>query len=348
MRTIHGIHVLMASCATHRAQALWGSHNACVERMERTEVPHTIDMRHLRLVAAIAEQGRVTAAASELGLTQPALSHQLRDLESRLRTPLFVRTARRMVPTAAGEQLVAVAREVLRSVAGFERQIRSGDYDQARGSLTLATECYTVYHWLPGVLRAFRERWPAVDLRIAPEHTASPFTALRDGVLDLAVVHTASTDRRIRTDALFDDELVAVSHPRHRFARQPFVTAEDFRPEHLILYSTTDGTIAALRDFLHPAGVVPERITRIQLTEAILELVAADLGVAILSRWAVLPWIRAGTLAATRVTERGFVRQWYVATRTDQPATGYQFDLMDLLRRHVSGGPVVLDAQRSA
>ena len=308
----------------------------------------SVDIRHLRLVAAITETGSVTAAANLLRLTQPALSHQLRELESRLRTPLFVRTSRRMVATPAGEQLAHVARGVLKELSTFERQTASGTYSDLRGSIRLATECYTVYHWLPAVLKLFRERWPAVDLRIAPEYTASPLLALRDGALDAAIVHTHSNDRRLHSELLFDDELVVVVPPGHRFTRQAFVSADDFVREHVFVYSTANGTTALFREVLEPAGVVPERTTRIQLTEAILQLVSAGLGITVLSRWAVLPLLRAGTVCAVPLTEKGLQRKWYVATRADEPTTGYHLDLVDLLRRNLCGGPVIVDSQRIA
>src|SRR5215213_3008315 len=165
-----------------------------------------VEMRHLRLVATIAEHGSMTAAAGVLNLTQPALSHQLREIEQRLRAPLFVRTSRRMVPTPAGAQLVELARGVLAQVETFELQAKAGDFATARGVVRIATQCYTAYHWLPAVLREFRDRWPNIDLRVAAEHTSSPIAALREGLLDLAIVYTPSTDRRIDLRPLFDDE----------------------------------------------------------------------------------------------------------------------------------------------
>src|SRR3712207_8940841 len=60
---------------------------------------------------------------------------------------------------------------------------------RSRGSVRVATECYTAYHWLPSVLREFQNRWPKVELRVAPEHTASPILALRQGSLDLGIVY---------------------------------------------------------------------------------------------------------------------------------------------------------------
>jgi LysR family transcriptional regulator for metE and metH len=190
------------------------------------------------------------------------------------------------------------------------------------------------------VLREFTQRWPAVDLRIAPEYTSAPTTAVREGALDIAIVHRVTAHRQIQFDPLFDDELVVVVPTGHRLARRPFATAEDFTDEHLIVYSTPADRIAILHDVLEPAGVVPARLTRIQLTEAIVQLVSAGMGVSVLARWAALPWIRSGELQAVRLTERGYARHWFVATRREQPAPAYQFDLMELLRRQLAGGPL--------
>jgi len=137
-----------------------------------------VEMRHLRLVALIAEHGSLTSVARVLRISQPALSHQLRELETRLRAPLFERTARRMVLTPAGEQLNHIAQGVLAQIDAFERQVADGDLSIVHGTIRVATECYTAYHWLPGLLREFQKRWPNVELRVSPEHTASPVAAL--------------------------------------------------------------------------------------------------------------------------------------------------------------------------
>src|SRR5215218_998955 len=179
--------------------------------MDTASARASVEMRHLRLVAAIAEHGSMTAAGRVLHLTQPGLSHQLRELEARLRSPLFVRTSRRMVLTPAGEQLAQIARGVLAQVDTFERQVLDGDFADARGVIRIATECYTAYHWLPAVLREFRDRWPNVELRVGAEHTAAPIGALREGALDLALVYSGVDDKRIRLEPLFDDELVVVT-----------------------------------------------------------------------------------------------------------------------------------------
>src|SRR2546423_13503663 len=81
--------------------------------MSQSAINPAIEMRHLRLMVAISSQGSLTSAATSLQLTQPALSHQLLELESQLKTPLFVRTARRTVSTPAGAPIHLVPRGLL-------------------------------------------------------------------------------------------------------------------------------------------------------------------------------------------------------------------------------------------
>jgi LysR family transcriptional regulator for metE and metH len=303
--------------------------------------PLHLEVRHQRLVAAVADTGSVTRAARRLHLTQSALSHQLRDVETRLGTALFARTARRMVTTPAGERLLATARRVLDELAAAERDLGAAAADV--GVARVATECYTCYHWLPGVLREFRERWPGVELRIVPEVTADPVGALRNDALDVAIVHRTPEDEAgaLRYTALFDDELVVVVAPGHRLAELPHVRPEDLAEEHLILYSTPHAESTVLARVLAPAGVVPKQLSRIQLTEAILELVQARLGVTVLSRWAVGPQLRAGTLVAVPLTAGGFRRQWGAVTRRGGAEPAYLHDLLGLLRQHLAAGPAV-------
>jgi LysR family transcriptional regulator for metE and metH len=294
-----------------------------------------VEIRHLRLITAIADHGSVTLAARVLNLTQPALSHQLRELESRLRSPLFVRTARRMVLTRAGEQLAQVARAVLPQIDAFERRAVEDTFATAQGTIRIATQCHTAYYWLPAVLRDFSDRWPGVDVRVSAEHTSAPIAALRDGGLDLALVYSSVADRRIRLEPVFDDEMVVILPPHHPLAGRQYLTPTLLAQENLFLYSFASTRSVVLSDIFEPAGVQPRRITRVQLTEAIIELVAAGMGVAVLARWAVEPAVRAKVVRALRLGKKGFTRTWFAATRSNEVTPPYLFDLIELLRRHV-------------
>ena len=244
-----------------------------------------LEVRHLRLVVAVAEHGSLTAAAEQLHLTQSALSHQLRDIEDRLRAPLFLRRNRRMTPTPAGQRLIEAGLAVLAQLERTETAVRDLGQEK-QGLLRVATECYTCYHWLPGVLREFGARCPGVDVQIQLEATSRPLPVLLAGKLDLALMLSPVRDRRLAATPLFRDELVVVVPARHRFASQPYVHASQLADENMFTYSPREDSYVFQR-LLTPAGISPRRLQQVQLTEAILELVRAGLGVSVLARWAV-------------------------------------------------------------
>src|SRR5688500_6334041 len=112
-----------------------------------------LDSRHLRLVAGIARAESVTRAADRLHVTQSAVSHQLRDIESKVGTPLFLRSGRRMLPTAAGKHIVEAAARVLADIARAEAAVAQLARTHG-GEFRVCTECHTGYHWLPPLLAA--------------------------------------------------------------------------------------------------------------------------------------------------------------------------------------------------
>ena len=120
-----------------------------------------LEVRHLQLVAAVAAVGSLTRAGDQLHLTQSALSHQLRDVESRLGAALFLRVGKRLVLTPAGDRLLSSATDILERLRQTEHDIREMGRDHA-GTLRITTECYTCYHWLPPVLLRYRRRFPRV------------------------------------------------------------------------------------------------------------------------------------------------------------------------------------------
>ena len=272
-----------------------------------------LEIRHLRMVAAVATSGSVTQAASDVHLTQSAVSHQLRDIEARLDTALFLRVGKRMVPTAAGERVLATARRVLDEIARAEDDIRRMGASEA-GVLRVCAQCNTGYHWLPALVDAFRRKHPLVDVVVAVECTMRPIEALLDGRLDLAIVTQDVHNHRLRLRPLFEDEHAAIVAPDHPFASRAFVRPEDFADERLLLYAGTSDDSFTIREILRPAGVKPERISFVMLTEAILEMVKARLGISVMQTWAVEPAIRSGEVRAIPITASGVHRRWSAAT----------------------------------
>lgn len=297
-----------------------------------------IETRHLRLISAIRTEGTLTGAAETIHLTQPAASRALLDLEGRLGVELFRREPRGMTPTPAGRRLLATADKVLPELARAETalaELRSGQ----RGILKVTTECYTCYHWVPAILRSFTEDFPGVDLEIVSDATRRPLEALLAEEVDLALLHTFPERGDVVARELFRDELVLVCSPEHPFAERGAVGPDDFADQHLVLHTDFEDSAFTTR-FLAPAEIRPRRISELQLTEAVLAVVKAGLGISVMARWAVRPELERGLLASARLGTDGLYRTWYAAVLTRNADAPSLAALVDRLDAEAFRGPV--------
>jgi LysR family transcriptional regulator, regulator for metE and metH len=283
-----------------------------------------IESRHLRLLLAIVDEGGVTRAARRVHLSQSALSHQLRQIESSLGVPLFLRVNRRLVLTDAGRQIVQRARPIVAELDDLRQDVHQHAAG-ARGTLRIATECYTCYEWLPPLLKRFHRRFPGIEVGIVAGATRDPMSALRDGQIDLGIVTRTSEDSSVEQRELFQDELLLITPVEHRLASRPFVRAADLETERMLLYTPIEENFF-YQDFFAKRGRRPGAVDVIQLTEAILSMVRAGLGLTVAAAWAVGPEITAGRVAGVRLGSKGFRRRWLAALR--RPRRGAQPDYM--------------------
>jgi LysR family transcriptional regulator for metE and metH len=289
-----------------------------------------LESHHLRLIAEVARAESVTRAADRLNVTQSAVSHQLRDLEDKLGTPIFVRSGRRMLMTPAGRLIVAAADDVLSVIGRVEAQVEQLAR-HAAGELRVCTHCYTGYSWLPSLVEGLRRRYPGFALQIVPEYTLDPIAALLDAKLDLAIMNDESTDRRLRHRELFDDEHVAVVPPSHRWSGRPFVTPEEIASEPLYLYSRSIENSFIVRRVFRPLGLEAAHVTYLQLPEGIIEMVKAGLGATVLPKWSIANPVASGEIKAIRITREGVFRKWYAVTLSDVTPTPFMEEFIRLL-----------------
>jgi len=293
-----------------------------------------LEIRHLRLLTAVAEEGSVTKAGRRLHLTQSALSHQLRDAEDKLGTPLFLRLGRKMLLTAAGEQMLGSAHRVLADLRAAEAQI--GDRDGGtHGVIRVSTECYTCYHWLPPVLAKFQAKFPGVEINIVLEATARPIAALIEDKLDVAVTSGSPRHKNLLFTPICEDEMVVVMSPKHRLAAAAQIHPPDLAGETIFCYPPKEDC-KLQRKVLQPAGVVPKRVLEIPLTESIVDMAAAGLGIALLAGWAVASYVAAGKVVTRPLSKGGFRRKWYAATLRSLPTPPYLTEFITLLARTCS------------
>src|SRR6266540_3786574 len=183
-----------------------------------------MEIKHLRLIKAIVEEGSITKAIDKLHLTQSALSYQLKEAEQQLGAKIFLRVNKKMVLTRAGEKIYETALEVLEKLSSTEQHIKKLIYGET-GEIRLSTECYSGYHWLPSVMKQFQLLYPNIELKIIVEATHYPLQKLLAGALDVAIISDPVKDDHIKYFELFQDEMVAIVSQNHGWAEKKFVTA---------------------------------------------------------------------------------------------------------------------------
>lgn len=271
-----------------------------------------LELRHLRTLLALRDAGSISRAAPRLNLTQSALSHQLKQLESYYGVALFDRKASPLSFSAAGELLLQMAELILMQVRATERKLfRLNEHRIER--LRIAVECHTCFDWLMPSMDAYRPVWPAVELDIVSGFHTDPVQLLHQREAELAIVSESPTDDPLITYyPLFTYEIVGVFAPDHAFAAKVWLSAQDFKDETLITYPVPDDMIDVIRQVLRPAGITITRRTS-ELTVAILQLVASGRGVAALPAWAVAPYEKRRYIQTRPIGEKGLTGQLYAA-----------------------------------
>lgn len=289
-----------------------------------------IELRHLRLILAIHETGSVAAAADRLHVTQSALSHQIKGIEDQVGLPLFVRRSRPLRLSVAGRRMLAVAERVLPEIRALRAEFE-GLHEGRTGRLFAAVESSASLTWLIPVLDLFRRAWPEVDLDIRARLSHPPLEALLREEVDLVITGLPEAQPGIQHLPLFDYAPVCVVAADHPLAQRDSVTAEDFAGEALITYPLARERLDVFRHLLTPAGIEPESVRQVEMTQVILMLVASGRGIAVLPDWV----MRGGTrrdLVARPLAQGGALRL-FAAVRDDSATVPYIAHAVRLARQ---------------
>ena len=306
-------------------------------------LPSFLDVRHLRLVHAVAREQSVTRAAGLLHLSQSAVSHQLVDLERALETRLFDRVGKKMVPTLAGERVLAAAERILADLCALERQIQDLAID-VRTPLRVTSSCFTSYNWLPAALTNFGAKHPRVDLVVVIEATRRAVDALLADEVDVAIVTDPPRDESWAVAEVVASEIVAVASPRHVVAarakkRRGVLKWGDLRGAELLVYDIMENDLARLMSAIRESWrnesgerlAQPAFLRKIPLAEALLELARAGSGVGVVDRWTVEGLLKRSRLVVLPLVPKA-PRTFYAVWRKANPRKLPLHDLLGVIR----------------
>ncbi|AXT62570.1 LysR family transcriptional regulator [Aquimarina sp. AD10] len=290
-----------------------------------------VSLRNLKLVNVIVKEGSVTKAADKLFLSQPALSHQLKKLEEELGLKVFNRLNKKLILTEVGQVLFANSEKMLASMNQLNSELDAIKMGKKK-NIRLTTECYTCYHWLPNVVREFRQEHPKINVKIDIEATKEPLEYLIEGKIDLAIVSTKSSHPSIHFEPLVTDEMVVILSKDNELSTQKTINLTDLINQDLILYDIPEEKNYVLTSILHNNVGFVRTIQKAQLTEAIIELVSANLGISVMAKWSVVPFLNHKNLEIIPFDLNVGKRDWYIASLNK--ISNIENSFVDAVKKH--------------
>ncbi|MEQ9468359.1 MAG: LysR family transcriptional regulator [Ekhidna sp.] len=293
-----------------------------------------MEIRHLRLISAVSGLGSLTKASKILFLSQSALSHQLREIEDELGIAIFNRVNNKMVLTHAGEIVRKYSDLALENIKYLENDIKKLKNEEI-GQLRISLEAYTSYHWLIPILKSFNDHFPSIEVSVNTENPTKPLRLLQDGKLDIALMVFSPFDPVFQCTRLFDDELVAVVPPNHKLSKQPILELSDFHDETIITHAKANERNMVLEKTTNDESFKPKKFIQIDYTDTIVQMVKDDLGIAILSKWAIQPYLHLG-FKTIRISKDGTMRSWYMISMANNKENDSLKYFKELLIKHLS------------
>ena len=280
-----------------------------------------MEVKYLRLIKTIAEEGSIASSSEKLFLTQSALSHQLRDIEDRLGFKVFLRQRSKWKLTSEGQELYKTANQVLDAIdKGLEniKHIRTG----SKGTVRISTECYTFYQGIPAFLQRMAVMYPDIKTELKLEATHRPISKILANEIDIALVTAKPQSKELVSREVFQDEVFALKHKEHELAAKPWLDADDFSKTPLIIHSYPMETVAVYKDFLAPQGIEPPNIIAMPMTGIMIELVNANQGITCMPKWAIEQFKLPPDLVFKQIGPNGLKRSHYlVARKSDESKT---------------------------
>jgi DNA-binding transcriptional LysR family regulator len=262
-----------------------------------------MDTRQLAAFCAVVELHSFSQAAERLGVTQPAVSMQIRALEERFGLRLLDRSGRRVEPTEAGQRLYRGAQRLIMLEEQLQNEVASVEEGELRGRLEIGSSTGPGERVVPLLLCEFQRQSPAVSISLSVFDTQTVVERVAERELELGVVGAARKHRGVVFEPFFRDDVVLACKPEHRFANRT-ITLDELCREPLIVMQEGAGLRHLLEDELRPRGVRMRDLNiqlELGLQESVRSAVLAGYGVAFIAHSALESELAAGQLASARV-----------------------------------------------
>ncbi|MEQ6249873.1 LysR family transcriptional regulator [Sulfitobacter sp. HNIBRBA3233] len=260
-----------------------------------------MNFRHLKFFVATAESGQVSRAATELSISQSAVTSAIKELEAELGAALFLRSSQGMEMTEAGRDFLASAREVLEKLDHAKRVAQK--QSPVKGTISIAATYTVLGYFLPPHLDRLKQLFPNLGIRMSELNRESIEEGLLSNRFDLAVVLTSNINNpEIETQTLMSSSRRLWAANGHEFIRRGRATFEEIAQQEYIMLTVDEAAHTTMRYWAR-SGFQPNVTLRTSSVEAVRSMVANGQGVTILSDMVYRPWSLEGRRIGTATTE---------------------------------------------
>ena len=291
-----------------------------------------LERHHLRVLLKVHQLGSLTEAANKLHLTQSALSHTIKKLETHLQTPLLKKAGRGVVLTDAGQAVVQLAERILPQFDNTE-QIVQRIAQGHQGMLRIGMECHPCYQWLLNVIEPFLLQHPHVDVDVIQAFKFGGLQALHDDEIDILLTPDPVALPTVTYHPVFHYEHMLAVADRHSLADAQEITPKDLRHQTLITYPVEPSRLDVFSQFLLPHNVKVKQHKVMETTEIIMQMVAAGRGVTALPQWLIEDYAKQLPIRAKRFGKNGIAKTLSMGLRAHRTRPDYLQSFIALARK---------------
>ncbi len=282
------------------------------------------EIKHLKTLSTLAGTGNIRKAAEALFTSQSALSHQIKDLEQRLNTPLFIRNTSPVEFTDTGTVLLNLARDILPKIKQANIDLTSTN--KSISTLKIAIACHACFQWLLPVTSEFSQQYNDLDIEFIDENfnhkTGRKLSEVNKVSADIFFTDEKLDEPNYLYQEIGQFEVVAVLAKQQQLNSKPvtelsYLTPFDFTYLTLLTYPIETEQLDIFKLFLTPTGITPKKIKQINNSHVMLQMVAANMGIATLPDWLVTSLTQQSLLHTLPLGQSGIYKRLYACYQKD-------------------------------
>lgn len=315
----------------------YAKHSLWLLAMPRSlqQLASRLTFRQLQVFLAVYQQESYSKAGQALGLTQPAVSSQVRQLEDAINQPLFEYVGRKLYHTAAAKRLASTVEKIFDELSLLQGDLMT-QAGQVAGTLNLAA-VNTAQYVVPYMVKGFIEKYPQVKISVRVGNRANAIQRLQDNSDDLIIMGMVPDDKPFESLPFLDNELVAVAAAKHPLASKETVSARKFLNGGLLMREQGSGSRLALEVFCQEQRLNLEPLMLFGSNDALKHAILAGIGVGVVPKLSILPELQLGTLKIININGFPLRRSWCVVYPKAKHPTPAMKAFIDYTQENIRG-----------